>query len=76
MQTPTPTFAVDIKPLFRERDRQAMTFMFDLWDHEDVKTNADRILAAISEGEMPFDGAWPTERVDLVRRWIEGGCQR
>ncbi len=27
-----PSFARDIKPLFRERDREAMDFAFDLWD--------------------------------------------
>ena len=76
MQTPAPSFAVDIKPLFRERDRRAMTFMFDLWDHEAVTSNADAILAATAAGDMPCDGRWPVERVDLLRRWIEGGCQR
>jgi hypothetical protein len=74
MQTPAPTFAVDIKPLFREQDRRAMTFLFDLWDCEAVKSNADAILAATEAGDMPCDGAWPVERVDLLRRWIEGGC--
>ena len=34
MQTPPPSFATDIKPLFREQDRRAMTFMFDLWAYE------------------------------------------
>jgi hypothetical protein len=75
MQTPAPSFAVDIKPLFRERDRRAMTFMFDLWDHEAVTSNAAAILAATEKGDMPCDGGWPVERVDLLRRWIEGGCQ-
>jgi hypothetical protein len=75
MQAPAPTFAVDIRPLFRERDRRSMTFLFDLWDYEAVKSNADAILRATAGGDMPCDGAWPVERVDLLRRWIEGGCQ-
>jgi hypothetical protein len=75
MQTPAPSFAVDIKPLFRERDRRAMTFLFDLWDDEAVRENAEAILAATERGDMPCDGAWPEERVALLRRWIEGGCQ-
>jgi hypothetical protein len=75
MQTPAPSFAVDIKPLFRERDRRAMTFLFDLWDDEAVRENAEAILAATEGGDMPCDGAWPEERVALLRRWIEGGCQ-
>jgi hypothetical protein len=75
MQAPAPNFAVDIKPLFRERDRRAMTFLFDLWDYEAVKENAEAILAATEGGDMPCDGAWPVERVSVLRRWIEGGCQ-
>ena len=76
MQTPPPNFTADIKPLFRERDRRAMTFLFDLWDYEAVKENAEAILAATEGGDMPCDGAWPVERVATLRRWIEGGCQR
>ena len=74
METPAPTFGTDIKPLFRERDRRAMTFLFDLWDYEGVKGNAEAILAATEVGDMPCDGPWPAERVALLRRWIEGGC--
>ncbi len=75
MQTPAPGFAVDIRPLFRERDRRAMTFLFDLWDCEAVRANAEAILSAIEGGDMPCDGAWPVERVSVLRRWIEGGFQ-
>ena len=75
MQTPAPGFATDIKPLFRDRDRSAMTFLFDLWAYDDVKANADQILTATENGEMPCDGAWPVERVQLFRRWIDEGCQ-
>ena len=34
----------DIKPLFREKDQQRMSFAFDLWSYEDVKENAEGIL--------------------------------
>ena len=70
-----PSFAADVKPLFRERDRRAMTFMFDLWEYEDVRANAAAILAATEAGDMPCDGGWPVERVQVIRGWIEGGCQ-
>jgi hypothetical protein len=70
-----PGFAADIRPLFRDRDRSAMTFLFDLWTFEDVKANAEEILTATETGSMPCDGAWPKERVELLRRWIDGGCQ-
>jgi hypothetical protein len=76
METPPPNFAADIKPLFRERDRRAMTFLFDLWDYEAVKENAEAILAATEGGDMPCDGAWPVERVEVLQRWIAEGCQR
>ncbi len=75
MASAEPSYAVDVKPLFRERDRAAMTFMFDLWDYEDVKENADAILEATAAGEMPCDGAWSAEQVGTLRRWIEGGCR-
>jgi len=29
----TPSFARDIRPLFREDDRESMKFAFDLWDY-------------------------------------------
>lgn len=35
------TFEEHVKPLFRARDRAAMTFAFDLWSHEDVSRHAD-----------------------------------
>ncbi|HEX9134585.1 MAG TPA: hypothetical protein VF844_20030 [Ktedonobacteraceae bacterium] len=34
----TPSFARDIRPLFRESDRESMVFAFDLWDYNDVYT--------------------------------------
>lgn len=74
MTTP-PGFEADIKPLFRQRDRSAMLFMFDLWDHADVAANAADILAAIEGGDMPCDGAWPAERVERFRAWAQGGAQ-
>ena len=67
------SFANDIQPLFREGDRKAMKFAFDLGSYDDVKGHADGILARLQEGSMPCDGAWPAERVDVFRRWVEGG---
>jgi hypothetical protein len=51
-----------------------MSFMFDLWDHADVRGNAEAILAATDSGDMPCDGEWSREHVELFRRWIAGGC--
>ena len=66
-------FEQDIKPLFRDRDRDSMRFAFDLWSLEDVSTHADAILARVEAGTMPCDGAWPAERVAVFRRWIDSG---
>src|SRR5262249_49174936 len=63
----------DVKPLFRERDREAMRFAFDLWSAEDVSTHADSILGRLAAGTMPCDGAWPAEQVEVFRQWIDAG---
>ena len=73
MTATAPSFANDIKPLFRESDRAAMLSAFDLWSFDDVTTNSAPILAAIESGSMPCDGRWPDEQVDLLRRWIDSG---
>lgn len=66
-------FADHIKPLFREMDRKSMSFVFDLWSHDDVTEHADAILARLRAGSMPCDGAWPADRVDTFARWIAEG---
>ncbi|MRH91829.1 hypothetical protein GFY24_31080 [Nocardia sp. SYP-A9097] len=67
-------FASHIKPLFREMDRKSMSFVFDLWSHDDVTQHAEAILARLRQGSMPCDGAWPTDHVDAFQRWIKDGC--
>jgi hypothetical protein len=67
------SFETDVKPLFRERDRESMESHFDLWSHDDVSEHADAILARLEDGTMPCDGAWPQAQVDLFRRWTESG---
>ena len=62
-----------IKPLFRTRDRQSMTFVFDLSSCNDVRSHADAILARLRNGTMPCDGASPAEKIDVFARWIESG---
>ena len=75
MTATAPSFANDIRPLFRESDRTAMLSAFDLWSFDDVTANSDRILAAVEAGSMPCDEPWPNEQVDLLRRWIDGGAR-
>jgi hypothetical protein len=64
-------FETQIKPMFRDRDREAMRTHFDLWSHDDVSQHADAILARLRNGTMPCDGAWPQSDVDVFQRWIE-----
>jgi CDGSH-type Zn-finger protein/truncated hemoglobin YjbI/ferredoxin len=68
-----PSFTTHIKPLFRAKDRQAMRFAFDLWSLDDVSQHADAILARLSAGSMPCDGAWAPEWVEAFERWIAAG---
>jgi hypothetical protein len=70
------SFETQVKPMFRERDRQSMKPAFDLWSHDDVSQNADAILARLRAGTMPCDGAWPQAQVDLFQRWTESGKAR
>jgi CDGSH-type Zn-finger protein/truncated hemoglobin YjbI len=68
-------FQPHIKSLFRRRDRLSMSFAFDLWSYDDVKANADSILARVRSGTMPCDGAWPKEKVEALQRWVDSGKQ-
>ncbi|HEX9417378.1 MAG TPA: hypothetical protein VF895_11815 [Gaiellaceae bacterium] len=67
------SYDTDIKPLFREGDRDSMRFAFDPWSYDDVSSHAAAILQRLEEGTMPCDGAWPEDRVDLFRRWLAEG---
>jgi hypothetical protein len=68
-----PTFDADVKPLFREKDRDAMLHRFDLWSLEDVRANAVPILGAVRAGSMPCDGGWDASKVDVFERWANNG---
>jgi hypothetical protein len=66
-------FEQQIKPLFRERDRESMKSRFDLWDYDDVSQHADAILGAVRAGRMPCDGPWPEAKVEVLQRWVDSG---
>ncbi|MEP7342258.1 MAG: hypothetical protein ABI977_31305, partial [Acidobacteriota bacterium] len=77
---PPPTgplsFAADIKNLFRDPDDRSIMLAisrFDLHKFEDVRDNAERILARIEDGTMPCDGSWPPDRIEKFRKWITEG---
>ncbi|HET6172058.1 MAG TPA: hypothetical protein VFD90_05615 [Gaiellales bacterium] len=67
------SFETHVRPLFRDRDRSSMSYAFDLWSYDDVTQHADAILNAVKTGEMPCDGAWPSEQVALLERWVTEG---
>ena len=69
------SFADHIKPLFREQDRQSMSFAFDLGSFDDVRTRAADILQRLRSGSMPCDGPWPADRTAVFQRWIDTGTQ-
>jgi hypothetical protein len=68
------SFGSDIKPLFREKDRNSMRGAFDLWSYSDVRAHADAIAARLKNGSMPCDGAWPQEQVDAFEAWVSQGA--
>jgi hypothetical protein len=69
----TVSFEDDIKPLFRQKDRDRMEWAFDLWDYEAVKENAEGIHERLEAGDMPCDGEWPEEQVALFKKWMDEG---
>jgi hypothetical protein len=72
-QATVPSFERDIRSLFRERDRAAMRWAFDLGEVVSVRQHAEVILEQVATGRMPCDAAWPAERVALFRRWVQAG---
>jgi hypothetical protein len=67
------SFAHDIRPLFRTKDRESMLKAFDLFSPTDVADHADAIVAKLRSGDMPCDGAWPESDVDTFQRWMDAG---
>jgi hypothetical protein len=58
------SFEIDVKPMFRERDRRSMELAFDLWSRDDVSEHADAILARVKGGH------------DALRRLVASGAGR
>lgn len=68
-------FAAHIRPQFRQRDRQSMTFAFDLWSYNDVGPVHPKILQRLRAGTMPCDGAWASDGVAVFQRRVESGTR-
>jgi hypothetical protein len=71
--TPPVGFEADVKPLFREKDRDAMRSRFDLWLYDDVRRHADSIATALEEQRMPCDGPWSPDQIEVFESWRRGG---
>ena len=69
------TYAQQVRPLFRNRDIQSMSFAFDLSSYEDVRANAEAIHERLAAGSMPCDGRWADPQVELFRTWIDQGSK-
>jgi hypothetical protein len=78
MGTKDVTFTADIRPLFRQRDIDSMlkARRLDLSSYEQVSARANDILERLEAGDMPCDGAWPVEKVEVFRRWVNTGKLR
>jgi hypothetical protein len=67
------SFDSDIKPLFREHDRDSMREHFDLWSSNDVLASGEAIVSELRAGTMPCDGVWPDDQIELLERWLAQG---
>ena len=77
------SYVKDIKPMFTSTDQDHMlnqVGMFDLWNYDDVKSNAQAILAAVKSGRMPPKNTQPPEQapwtpamVQKFQDWINQG---
>ena len=72
-----PSFATDIRPLFRDGDIKCMKPARIALDDPKwmcVLANAHVVYGAVSAGKMPPDKPWSTEQVLLFKRWMDAGC--
>ena len=74
--TPPPaglSFAQVVRPLFRDKDRNRMLFMFDLFVYDDVRANAVAILDVVEAGRMPCDIPWDSNKIATFKKWMDDG---
>ena len=50
------SFERDVRPMFREKDRDSMLKRFDLWSHSDVQAHQDAILERLATARCPATG--------------------
>ena len=71
----TLSFAKDIRPLFRDDiDVEGMKpFGLDLSSYEEVKAQAENIVARLEDGSMPCDEEWPKAQIERFKQWMSEG---
>jgi hypothetical protein len=69
------SFASNIRPLFRDSpDVDSMQgYGLDLSSYEEVKAKALEVYARLENGSMPCDEAWPKERLEFFKQWMDEG---
>ena len=56
------------------RDEMSVTDAEEFFGGGEAHTPAAHaILGRLADGDMPCDGAWPAEQVELFRSWVEAG---
>jgi hypothetical protein len=76
----TTSFQRDIRPLFRQVDvehMRPMGVLLDDYDFMSQRDNAEKVRDQITgkrQPQMPPDGTWPQEQIDLLSRWVADGC--
>jgi hypothetical protein len=61
--------------MFTEGDQACMSgFGLDLWNYDDVKTNAPEIYRRVESGNMPQGGPrWSEAQVAKFKSWMDEG---
>ena len=77
MDSSALSYEKDIRPLFTATDQAHMSFMFDLWSYEEVKSKATEIYDAVSHQRMPPapGGPWSQDQIDTFKSWMDDGFQ-
>ncbi len=63
------SFEADIKPLFRQEDKVAHGWAFDLWDYASVTEHAAVVLERLRNGDIVPAMGSPEEGVTLFETW-------
>jgi hypothetical protein len=79
-----PSFANDVRLLFKQVDIDHMQWFCDLANYDDVKAHAQEILNRLKGVGGPImppppakggEGPWSADNIALFQKWIDGGYQ-